>query len=887
MAMLSRWTLRLRALFRREDVEADFDEEVQYHFDREVERSIAQGLTPEQARRSVRRAFGNATAVKEEARETWRWRRVDELTQNLGYSMRIMRRSPGFTAVVIATLALGIGANTAVFSVVRSVMLRPLPFPDDDRLAVLLIRAPNFGLEDYPSSPPEYVAYRDHSRSWQELAAYHVLPVTVTEDGGTPERVQAARATPNLFSALRVEPVVGRAFMDDDAQAGSAAMVILSHAFWTSRFARDPSVIGKTLRLDGGPRTIVGVMPADFAFPDRDVRVWLPLAFTATELQSRGSHGLSVVGRLRDGVTLAAAEQELGSLVSRFISDASFNFHDWHPAYLRSLRTEIVGDVSRTLWVMLGAVALVLVIACANVANLMLVRSEQRAREMSVRTALGAGRRRLIWQLLTESVVMAGAGGIAGVAVAYLGVNVLGRIAPADLPRLDEISVDGTVLVFTLLLTVVAGVLFGLAPALHAGRADIHGVMHEGGRGATASRKRIRLRQLLVVSQTALAVVLLVAAGLLLQSFRRLMDVDPGFRAEGVLTATINIPTMKYGEAKDVVQFYESLVPRIASLPGVAAAGAATLAPLGGVVTPTDIEVQGWVNAPDAPRSVAIIQAVTPGYFPAMGIPLREGRTFDARDGMDAPLVAVVSEALANRYWGVRSAIGEQVRWDADDARFAQVVGVVPDVRQDKLKEPDTHGTLYLAHAQTPHTWVAFRTMTLTVRTAVEPTSLVGALRSEVEALDPTVPLYAVRTMEQAIADATATQRFSTLLQLLFAVVALSLAAIGLYGVLAFAVARRTSEIGIRMALGAKPSDMRRMVVREGMVLVAIALVIGAVGALATGRLLESLLFGVTPGDPVVYASVLVTLAAVGLVACWVPARRASGVDPAEALRAG
>ena len=884
--MLDHWLLRVRALFRRADVEADFDEEVRYHLDREIERGIARGLTPEQARHAARRALGNPTAVKEEARETWRWRWVDQMTQDIGYALRILRRSPGFTAVVVATLALGIGANTAVFSVVRSVLLRPLPFPDDDRLAVLLIRAPSFGFEDFPSSAPEYIAYRDQSRSWEELAAFRTLAATVTEDGGEPARVEVALATPNLFPTLRTEPLVGRAFTTDDARVGSDAVAILSHEFWMTRYAGDPAVVGRTVRLDGIPRTIVGVMPADFSFPTNDVRLWLPLAFSGEDLQRRGNHILSIVGRLRPGVTLESADTELTGLVARFAGDPAFNFHGWHPAYLRSLRTHIVGDVSRTLWVMLGAVTLVLLIACANVANLLLVRAEERAREMSLRTALGAGRGRLISQLLTESLVVAGAGGIAGIAVAYLGVDALRAIAPADLPRLDEISVDGTVLACTALLTVGAGVLFGLAPALHAGRADLQGALREGGRAVTTGWKRIRLRHLLVVSETALAVVLLVAAGLLLQSFRRLMAVDPGFRAEGVLAATISIPSAKYAEDADVVGFYASLLPRIAALPGVAAAGAARMAPLAGALGPADIEVEGWVNPPDAPRPLALLQAVTPGYFSAMGIPVLEGRGFDERDATDAPLVAVVSESLARHFWRERSAIGGRIRWDTDEAKFAQIVGVVPDVQQETLDRPATHGTFYLVHAQTPHTWVAFRSMTLTVRTAVDPTSLVGAIRREVEALDPSVPLYEVRTMEQAIDDATATQRFSMLLQLLFALLALSLAAIGLYGVLAFTVARRTSEIGIRMALGAKPSDMQRMVVTQGMGLVAIALALGIGGALATGRLLESLLFGVSPSDPVTYASVLVVLVAVALLACWIPARRASGVDPAEALRA-
>jgi predicted permease len=887
MPVLSRWLFRLRALFRGKELEADFDEELQYHFDREVERNVAHGMSRDEARHAARRAFGNPTAVKEEARETWRWSRLDNLAQDVGYALRLVRRAPGFTAVVIATFALGIGANTAVFSVVRSVLLRPLPYPEDERLAVLLIRAPSFGFEDLPSSPPEYVAYRDHSRSWEQLAAFRIRAATATGDGREPERVEVAFASWNLFAALRARPQLGRPFAADEDKEGSDGVAILSHAFWMSRYGGDPRVIGTTVWLDGIPRTVVGVMPAGFAFPSRDVRFWLPLALTTRDLQRRGDHNYSIVGRVRPGVTLAAAETELAALIARFTAEPSFNFHTWHPAYLRPLRTEIVGDVGRTLWVMLGAVTLVLVIACANVANLLLVRSEKRAREMALRVTLGAGRRRVMSQLLTESLVMAGAGGLAGLALAYAGVEALRAIAPSDLPRLDEISVDATVLAFTMILTVGAGVLFGLVPGLHAGRADLQGMLRDEGRSLTASRARVRLRQLLVVSETALAVVLLVAAGLLLQSFRRLMAVDPGFRAERVLTATITISPVRYIEGRAVVGFYESLVSRIASLPGVTAVGAVKWPPLAGALGAADIEVEGWVGSPYLPRPTAAVQAVTPGYFAAMGIPLLAGRTFEASDRMDAPLVAVVSEALVRAYWPGRNALEGRIRRDGDDERFAQVVGIVPDLHHEGLDRPAARGTLYLVHAQTPYTWSPLREMTLTVRTTVEPTSLVGAIRREVQALDPSVPLYHVRTMEQAVAASTATQRFSMVLQLLFALVALSLAAVGLYGVLAFTVARRTGEIGIRMALGATSAEIRRMVVGQGMGLVLIALALGMIGALATGRLLRSLLFGVSPGDPVTYAVVLGVLMAVALLACWIPARRASGVDPAEALRAG
>jgi putative ABC transport system permease protein len=814
--------------------------------------------------------------------------RLDALRHDARSGFRMLRHRPGLVAVIVLTLALGIGANTAVFSVVRSVLLRPLPYPDDDRLAVLLMRAPRFDFVDMQSSPPEYAAYREHARSFERLAAYQVGAATVTEDGGEPERVDVAATTWDLFATLRVAPALGRAFAPEDGgRIVDPGVALISHGFWQSRYGGDPDIIGRTVLLDGSARTVVGVMPAGFRFPNADVRFWLPLAFTSEDLQYRGNHSYSLVGRLAPGVTLTSAERELTDLVARFIADPTFNFHEWHPVYLRPLRTEIVGDVSRTLWVMLGAVALVLLIACANVANLLLVRAEERAREMSVRTALGAGRGRLVSQLLTECLVLAALGGAAGVAVAFVGVEALRAFAPANLPRLDEIGVDATVLAFTMVATIGAGILFGLAPALHAGRTDLNGVLRDEGRGGTASRKRLRVRQLLVASQAALAVVLLVGAGLLLQSFRRLMAVDPGYRTEGVLTTTLTLPELSYPDGPAVVGFYERLLPRLAALPGVRAVGAARRAPLAGDPGATDTEIEGWVNPGDAPRPIANMQAITPGYFTALDIPLLAGRDFVERDALDAPLVAIVSESLARTYWPGRSPLGGRIRRDTDDAPFAEVIGVVPDIREEALDQPPVRGTVYFVHAQTPHTWGSLGSMMLIVRGDVEPASLVRPIRETVHALDPSVPLYGVRTLEQAVADSTATPRFALLLQLLFALVALALAAIGLYGVLAFTVARRTTELGIRMALGARRTDVRRMVIRQGMTIIIGALAAGVLASLAVGRLVASLLFGVSPRDPVTYAAVLLVLLAVALLACWIPARRASAVDPAEALRAG
>jgi putative ABC transport system permease protein len=809
-----------------------------------------------------------------------RRRFVDLLTRDLAFAFRSLARRPGFTVVVVLTLALGIGANTAVFSVVNGVLLKALPFPEDDRLAVVLTNAQLFQADQLPPSPPEYVAYRDQLRSWDHLAAYEARGVTATGGDAEPERLTVIAATWTFFPVLDREPLLGRVFTVEEDRPGSDQVAVLSHAYWQTHFAGDAGVIGRTVQLDGAARTIVGVMPADFRFPSPNVSLWVPMAFDEKNLPSRGDHSYTVVGRLRSGVTLAAAENELKELMTRLAADPAANFHGWHPGYLRALRAQIAGEVSRPLWMMLGAVALVLVIACANVANLMLVRAEERAREMSVRTALGAGRRRLTSQLVTETLAVAALGGAAGVASAFLGVEALRAAAPADLPRLDEIRVDATVLVFTALVTLGAAVLFGLAPALLAGRSNVQAVLRDEGRSGTAGRGRTRVRQFLVVSETALAVVLLVAAGLLLQSFRRLASVDPGFQAEEVLTARIIVSAERYGPA-ETAGFYEALLTRIRSLPGVTAAGAVSLAPLAGILSPTDTEVEGWVNPPDASRPVEVSQVVTPDYFTTLGIPLLEGRSFDDRDRLGSLPVAIVSEKLAKKYWPGRSALGGRIRRDNNEHPFAEVVGVVADVRQDGLDAPPIYGTFYLPHAQLPYT-----VMYLTVRSATEPSTLVSAIREELRTLDPSVPLYQVRTMEQLVSENTATQRFSMLLQAVFALIALSLSAVGLYGVLSFTVSRRTAEIGIRIALGAQQSGVRRMVIRQGLTIVLLAVALGVAGAFASARLLEGLLFGVTARDPLTYLVVVGVLVLVALVACWIPARRASTVDPVQALRA-
>jgi putative ABC transport system permease protein len=632
---------------------------------------------------------------------------------------------------------------------------------------------------------------------------------------------------------------------------------------------------------------VLGVMPAGFAFPDRDTQAWIPVGIDPADPPGRASHFANLLGRLKPGVTLDQASAELSALMDRWEADESLG-HNWrhqgHPAFLRPLHDQVVGDVRASLVVMLGAVGIVLLIACANVANLLLVRGEGRLREVSIRSAMGAGRGRIVRQLLTESVIIAVLGGAAGLLLARLSLGALLSLAPSDLPRTDAIQLNGTVLAFSAGVALFSGLLFGLAPALQTLRLNVQGKLREEGRGGTAARGRFRYRQLLVVSQTALAVVLLIAAGLLVQSFWRLRAVDPGFHADRVLAVSLSLPSANYPEGSDVVGFYRDLTPRLAALPGVGALGMVRTAPLTGSLPPNDIEFEKRARSDDDPPMNADIQVVSAGYFDAMGIPLLQGRVFDRTDDAESEAVAVVDEELARRFFTDPSgAIGERIR-QPGDREYARIVGIVGAVRQESLDQ-QPRAQLYLLHAQSPRTWDPIRAMTVLLRTGVDPLSLVGAVRSEVRALDPNLPVYRVTTMERAMAESTSSQRFSMFLQLVFAGVALALAAVGIYGVLSYSVAQRTREIGIRMALGAKRESILKLVVGQGMSLVVAALVLGIPTALVTGQVLATLLFGISPRDPLTYAVVSGTLLLVAFAACWIPARRASAVSPQEALR--
>jgi predicted permease len=812
---------------------------------------------------------------------------MDEFLQDVRYAVRQLARRPGFTAVLVATLALGIGANTAVFSVVDGVVLRPLPYPEPERLTVVWSQFPTMDLMEFPSSWPEFQDYRTQSRSFAEMGAWGRTQRTLT-GGDAPERLDMAYFSWTMFPVLGVQPALGRVFGAEEDVAGSDDVVVLSAGLWQRRFGGDPAVLGETLELDGRAVTVLGVMPPGFGFPDADVAAWIPVGIDPANPPGRSNHFANVLGRLATGVTLATASEELGGLVRRWEDDPALEHsysHDLHPAFLRPLPEQTVGDVRTSLMVMLGAVGLVLLIACANVANLLLVRGEGRLREISIRAAMGAGRARIVRQLLTESVLMAVLGGLVGVLLARAGLVGLLALAPPDLPRAEGIGLSGTVLAFSGGVALLSGLLFGLAPASQMLRMDVQGPLRDEGRGGTAGRTRFRYRQLLVVSQTSLAIMLLIASGLLIQSFWRLRNVDPGFNPSEVLALSLSLPTARYPDDADVTGFYRDLMPRVAAVPGVEAAGMVRRAPLTGSLPPNDIEFETRPRVEsEGPPMNADIQVVSAGYFRSMGIPLLQGRLFDVTDDESSEAVALVDDVLARRFFEDPSrAIGERIRQPGEN-EWARIVGIVGAVRQEALDQ-DARAQLYLLHAQSPRTWNVQRGMTLVLRAGVDPLNLVSAVRAEVHGIDANLPVYRVTTMDRTVDESTARQRFTMLLQLVFGGVAMALALVGIYGVLSYSVAQRTREIGIRMALGARQESILKLVVGQGMKLVLVAVGVGLLGALAAAQVLASLLYGVSPRDPLTYGVVAVTLVAAALVACWLPARRASSVTPQTALR--
>jgi putative ABC transport system permease protein len=798
---------------------------------------------------------------------------METLSQDVRYGLRMLLKNPGFTAVAVIVLALGIGATVAIFSVVNTVLLRPLPYDEPDRLMVLReTKLPQF--PEFSVSPGNFLDWQKQNTVFDKLAAIQGAAFNISGDG-EPERFRGARISAGLFEMLGVKPAQGRAFLDEEDQPGRNNVVILSQGLWNRRFGGDTNIVGQAITLNATSYTVIGVMPSGFSIPDRDTDLWTPVAFSAQQAQQHGAHYISVLGRLKPGVTVDQAQTEMSGIAERIAEQYPNSNAGWNVKISPMLEYD-VRDMKSVLLFLLGAVTLVLLIACANVANLLLARATARQKEVAIRTALGASRWRIARQLLTESVLLSLVGGGVGLLLAWWGTGLLLALAPEDLPRVKDVALDNRVLGFTLLVTLLTGLIFGLVPAMQASRPNMNETLKEGGRGSTGGHHRVRSS--LVVSEVALALLLLVCAGLMIRSFLRLQQVNPGFNPNNALAIAVSLPGKKYPEGDQQAAFFTQLIEKVQALPGVQAVGVTQSLPIQSDYV-LGFNIQG--RPPDAPGEDVSTNyyAVSPDYFKAMGIPLLRGRLFTEQDRKDAPRVALINETMAKKYFPDEDPIGKHINVTNGPERFREIVGIVSDVKQYGLDQPTTAQT-YEPFLQTP-----FSGMTLVVRTEGNPTSLSAAIRGQVLAVDKDQPVSRIRPLDQIISDSVSKQRFSMTLLGVFAVLALLLAAVGLYGVMSYAVTQRTHEIGIRMALGANARDVLRLIIGHGMKLALIGVAIGLIASLILTRVMASFLFGVSATDPVTFIAISVVLSGVALAACFVPARRALKVDPMVALR--
>jgi putative ABC transport system permease protein len=812
-----------------------------------------------------------------------------ELLQDFRYSVRSLARTPGFALLAVLTLALGIGANSAIFSVINGVILKPLGYPQPDQLVMITSQFPSLGFDKFWVSPPEYFELRERAKSFNEIGAYRSNAVNLSE-GDTPERVNAVNATWTLFKSLGVPAYRGRVFNEQDDLPNSEPVALLSYELWQRAFAGDASLVGKQVDIDGRKTTVLGIMPRGFDIHDSNAEIWLPMGLDPANRQNRGSHFLYLVGRMKPGVNIRQANAELNTLLAQW-GEITPNTHVPHPVNHRlqyaSLESDVVGNIARALWVLQVAVGFVLLIACANMANLLLARAESRHREFAIRTALGAGRGRLLRQFMAEGVTLAILGGAAGLGLAYGGLKALIAANPNSLPRAAEIGLDLPVVVFTVIVALLTGAVFGLAPLLHVGQRAVSLALKEGGTRSTATIARNRVRRGLVVAEVALAVMLVVGAGLMLRSFWKLMRFDSGFDRANLSTFGLVLPAAKYQDQPRRVAFFNEITNRLKATPGIQSVAAMQGLPPFRQVNANDTQFENYQHVQGGPpANVDYYQSATVDYATAMKIPVLEGRAFGPQDGATTPPVVLVNETLAKMYWPKESALGHRVRsCCGDKVPWATIIGVVKDVKQGGIDQK-TGTEIYFLYDQTIAEFGgAPRNMNVVVRSTLPLASLARVVRETVNAMDRMLPVVKLRTMDDVFSDSIARQRFLAQLLGIFAGLALALAAVGTYGVLSYLVTERQREIGIRMALGADRGRVLSLVLTQGLSTTVIGLVIGVGGAVGLTRLASSLLFEVKPTDPLTFAAVAALITLVALVACVVPARRATKVDPIVALR--
>ena len=887
MNWLRQILIRLQETFGKRRREGVLDEELQTHLALLIERNIARGMSAEEARRTAKISLGSAIQIRESVRDDRGLPLLETLWQDVRYALRILRKSPAFTAVAVLTLALGIGANTAIFSVVDAVLLKPLPYANPNQLVRISLDQPKQDLTGGGFSYPYFSACRKQTDVFSQMAGnvFHQLTLT---GAGEPTEVDTSIVTPEVFSMLQAKPLIGRTFISKDGEQGAAPVVVVSENLWRSRFGADPNLLGRSITLDKRAFTVIGVMPAGFHFPTRMTdpdEVWIPLVqdpLFGPWMNRQGGHWLRVTARLKAGVSIAQAQAALAPISARLSKEDPADNSGW-TMRVEPLQTAVVGDSRTPLLILLGAVALVLLIACANLANLLLSRATSRAKELAVRMALGASRVRIARQLLTESVLLGLLGGIAGILLAYWGVSALLALIPGGLPRADTIHVDGWVLLFALALSLAAGLFFGLAPALLAGGSAFQSTLKESSMRSGESAARRRARGFLVSAQVSLALILLVGAGLLLRSFEALSSVNPGFDSRHVVMANIALPRFQYAQPAQWEAFGRESLDKIQSLPGMSDSALAVPVPM----------VDGFINlafgvagAPPLPPGVfrlADYASVSPNYFHVMQIPLLRGRLFSAQDSLSAPRVAIISEALARQYFPNEDPLGQTMKFGfpPDGAIPRQIVGIVGDVRDVAFnKKPGP--MMYAPFAQAP-----FWGEDVVVRSSLSTSAVAAGIRQATHAIDKDLPVTNILSLPDALtADPSVAQpRFRAFLLGLFSGIALLLAAVGIFGVISYSVARRTHELGIRLALGAQPNAILGMVLRETLALVLIGIAVGLPCAFAASQLVTHLLFSVKSYDPITLILVPLVLLAVGALAGCIPARRAMRVDPMIALR--